>query len=485
MPKISQIFRLEKTQRELDFIDINTSKDTRVFLNPFVLASRNDPFSIDATRTITSFFQQTLNLIAHDRTEIARENFGHLNEPNETCLGFSRRKPNGKGMGDINTDELFESISNSEAVKTKLLEDLADTAIFIPNIGRDKISDMTTNIIRMNLIKYTQTQCNLLNIPLTHDVPSGFYWDIARQQWDEQYTDMLVVNNKKVLLVPKGVVSYVKEYTYGKYHRYYALTFLQEDHLSRNTSLVKQRLNKDGTIKERFVTKRSLTESELPEDKFALYEFTVRHPEIFKDFKEQTAKEIISLPDSAFESFSENELIDFLIAKLTAIDSGNNEASEYHSLMIGILEYIFYPNLLNPNKEREINEGRKRIDISFDNGAIEHNFFYILQHTHNIPCPYIFFECKNYSKDIANPELDQMIGRFSPNRGKFGIIICRSIANEELFNRRCTDTFKDEHGLILPLTDSDIIRILEGRKRGWSTIADDVLSEKTRDIILA
>ena len=42
---------------------------------------------------------------------------------------------------------------------------------------------------------------------------------------------------KKYFLVPKGIVSYVKEFDVSKYHRHHALEFLQEDHLRRNTRL--------------------------------------------------------------------------------------------------------------------------------------------------------------------------------------------------------------------------------------------------------
>jgi hypothetical protein len=177
-----------------------------------------------------------------------------------------------------------------------------------------------------------------------------------------------------------------------------------------------------------------------------------------------------------------NRLIDHLISKLRALKEGNKDAGAYHALMIGILEFIFYPNLINPVKEREIDAGRKRIDISFDNGAPMGGFFYRLQHAFDIPCPYIFFECKNYTEDVANPELDQMTGRFTPNRGKFGVIVCRSIEDEARFLLRCADSYKAQRGLVVPLTDADIIEILEKRKLGMHR-EDEILSNKAREVM--
>ncbi|HXM01827.1 MAG TPA: hypothetical protein VN939_04450, partial [Chthoniobacterales bacterium] len=212
MPRISDIYDLGKTQHELDFVNIDPNKDFRVYLNPFVFAARSDPFSVEASRTVVGFFQHNLNLIKEGKIEAARTNFRHLNEPNETCLGESKHRPRGRGVGEENADDLFESILNSTAITTGLVEHLEDTAIFIPGIGRDKVSDMTTNIIRQNLIEYTQRQCDLMGIPLTEDVPSGFFWDFSSMAWQQELTAMLVMGDRKILLVPKAVVSYVKDF---------------------------------------------------------------------------------------------------------------------------------------------------------------------------------------------------------------------------------------------------------------------------------
>jgi hypothetical protein len=95
----------------------------------------------------------------------------------------------------------------------------------------------------------------------------------------------------------------------------------------------------------------------------------------------------------------------------------------------------------------------------------------------NISCPFVFVECKNYTSDPANPELDQLSGRFSVNRGRFGILVSRSFTNRALFIQRCNDTYRDNRGLIIPLEDREMIRDL--------TLATLALQKGVTDAIMA
>ena len=275
--------------------------------------------------------------------------------------------------------------------------------MFVDNFGKDKLSDMTTNIITKHLIEYTQNQCRLHNITLSLGVNSGFYWNNREVEWQSEHTEMLVVNDRKLLLVPKGIVSFCKTYVPDRYYKQFVLDFLQNDHIRMNTALVQKRNN--GTP---FVTKKSLEEIH-PQSKEFLRRFTREHPEILQNFKDES--EVNSLANIEFTEFDFRGVARALIEKLKRIPTGAADASNFHNIIIGILELIFYPHLINPVKEREIHDGRKRIDLVFDNSAQEGIFRRLSEHL-NIFCPYIFVECKNYTKDVANPEMDQLSGRF-------------------------------------------------------------------------
>jgi hypothetical protein len=156
-----------------------------------------------------------------------------------------------------------------------------------------------------------------------------------------------------------------------------------------------------------------------------------------------------------FQKIEEVEAVDLniLVEELKKLDTGKVNAENYEDIIEKILSVILYPSLCNPMKQHNIHDKRKRIDITYSNEAKNGFFSWLAQH---YPSSLIFVECKNYTNDIANPEIDQLSSRFSPSRGKVGLQICRTLENKELFYQRCKDTANDDRGYVLVLDDKDI-----------------------------
>ncbi len=475
--KISERFNLNKTQYELDFVDINTEADTPLFLDPYYISKCEFPFAVSAYESIRSYFEFLLALLRANKIAKAKEVFSYLGENNDICMGLSKGKPRGHGMGPVDTIAIFEQLLQSRAIRSGIVEDIEDFRIFVPNVDRDKVSDMTANIIRLHLLEYTKQQCDLHNIPLTQDVTSGMYWDSQLKMWENKYTERLIVNEKPILLVPKRIVSYTDKYTSTEYKQHFVLNFLRDEHLSLGSPLVKT--YKNG---EKYVTKKSIEEYEPSINKEYLVRFTEAHPEVFKDFKLKTVNKIHHLEGGVLEEIDVNEVCMYLIEKLDSIPAGTANASNYHDLIIGIMELLFYPNLSSPRKEKEIHEGRKRIDIVFNNSAESGFFFTVPNHNVNLPCNYLFVECKNYTSEVSNPELDQLSGRFSNRKGKIGILACRRLDENELFLKRCSDTYEDDRGLIIPLEDVDFKEALNNYPIRGIMAIEEILARKYEQI---
>ncbi len=451
--RISEKFKLKCKQPELDFVDIIIDNDTPLFIDPYVFRFRDDPFSIECNNLIVDFFEQVLRLIQSKDTRLAEILLNSLGEPEETHLGVSEDSIQGRGVGRKQARQILDSLKNSEAARTGLLRDLSDCQLMIRGISYDKISDMATNIIREKLIEYTQEQCKLYSIPVKQK-PSGGLWKPELKRWiSGVYTDLPCINENPVLLVPKNLVVYTPTINDKDFFNNEIVDFIRSYHLNLNDALVQ--VLKNG--KKRVTKKDIEAQPEYKMNKEFIFDFCQKHPDVFAAYKERKGKTAKNPED--ISDLNEEYLAKILKHKLESIKPGSTTASDFHNFCIGVLEFIFYPHWVYPRKETEIHEGRKRIDITFNNGA-KGGFFFDMKVSEKIAAQTLMIECKNYTHDMANPELDQISGRLSNRRGWLGIIIGRGFEDRERFFNRCRDTALDDRGIILPFVDTDIVAML-------------------------
>jgi hypothetical protein len=475
MPKFSNAFNLGKTQPELDFIDVSLTRDNRLFVDPFVLSQKVDRWSQDAHRTVTTFFQLIVNEIRAGNDQRAKQLLMHLREPNETRLGYSRRRPQGAGIGDMQAEDLFEVLRDSSAIQTGFIQSLEESELMIEGISHDKISDLTTNIIRGELITYTGEQCTLHNIP-TQEVALSAHFDTDLMDWRADYANLPVYHNKPVLLVPKSLVRRSAAYKYPQYYQHFVLNYLQQEELGNpQSNLVRSLRNGRRVVYKKEIAARH------PRSKEFLYAFSRQHPEVLREYRDWLTRMERDGVTQEVDEQDERLIAGALAHALRAIAPGDAQASEYHGLMTGVSEFIFFPSLVHPKKEHEINQGRKRIDILFENGATQ-GIFFNLPVVRHLPCAYVPFECKNYRTEVANPELDQLAGRFSVNRGKLGFLCCRNFQNRARFIESCRDTLRDDRGLIVPLDDETVQRLLTHIELGQRREIENAVSQLVAEV---
>ncbi|MCA3444933.1 MAG: hypothetical protein INF52_16500 [Rhodobacter sp.] len=457
--RFSEIFGIGLDQPQLDFVDIEPDRDLPLFIDPFAISIRGDAWSEACHEHITHFFQTALDHIRGGRDQRARLMLNGLNEPNETCLGLSQGTPSGRGVGGRQAIDLYESLAASQAAQTGLLEELAECDLFVPGIGSDKISDIATNIIRRLLIEYTQEQCALHGIELSGDYPSGRYWDMEAGAWRQEYLRLPIVAQKRLILVPKFTVRRKMVLDSQEFYSHHILNFIQEEEFERRSPLVRVLANGEP----RPPTKKALREH-FPFSKDFVARFVEAHPDVLEGYKRlysqiEGAKGPLRHED--FDStFDEAIFASALGAALPAIPSGSASAGRYHTFILGALEFIFWPNLIYPRKEHEVDEGRKRIDVVYTNAARD-GFFWRAHTAHNIASRLVMVECKNYSEDPVNPEIDQLSGRFSVNRGQLGMLLYRTADNYERLCARCRDTAQAGRGFMIALGDQQITEFLE------------------------
>lgn len=476
--RVSEAYQLNRTQPTLDFVDVDTVGDLPVFVDPRALRLLPSEWGAECVSLVQSFFRAVLRAIVANDDGRAQQLLRSLREPNETHLGLSKHQARGRALGWESAEDVWTALKESEAARSGLLEDLEDTILMVEGIGPDIVSDITTNIIREPLVRYTNDVCDMYGIPLVPNVDPGPLWDSQLQSWHQRLLPLPVTNGNKLLLVPKVIVRRHMDYDADEYYRNYLLEFLCEVELSASTELV--RLLKDGR---RRINKKDLI-AKYGRGKRMIVRETLRHPEVLQRYRE-AKRRTPGLPlghnELAIESKTEPPDWSALLGAVRAIPVGREHADTFHGAIEELLTALFYEALVDPRRELQIHEGRKRIDITFTNVARRGFFAWVAQH---YPAGHLFVECKNYADDPANPELDQISGRFSPSRGQIGLLVCRTFHDKELFVRRCRDTANDHRGFIVALDDDDLSLLVAQRQGAGHSLEFPLLKTRFDKLIM-
>lgn len=460
--RVSEHYKLGMAQPQLEFLDVDITDDVPVFVDPHALRYVQSDWARECVSLIQDFFSEVLDGIKQGKTSRVTRLLAQLSEPNETHLGLSVGRSKGSGVGDELAREIGDALRNSAAVSTGLLADVEDAILFVEGIGFDRVSDMTTNIIRRQLILFTQDVCRFYGIPLVKDVTSGPLWNRHKHAWEQGFTALPVTPSGRLLLVPRSIVRRNGIFDPGEYYTHHVLPFLQHEELENGGPLVQRR--KNGAA---FVTKKSLREREPGPSKRVNLEATLRDPDILARYRAAKAVPTAPLDHGDIATVTDTPDVDWdaLLAAVKAVPAGKDGADDYHKAVQALLTALFYPALDFPKREHKIHDGRKRIDINYTNVAAS-GFFQWLHLVQKVPAGQVPVECKNYGKDLANPELDQLAGRFSPARGKVGLLIYRGYGDKAKVIQGCRDAALDDRGYIVALDDDDLEVLVGERKAG-------------------
>jgi hypothetical protein len=477
--RVSELFGIDRTQATLDFVDVDSEGDIPLFIDPRSIERLPSDWGAWALGLLRDYFERVLMAVKEERHDDGLALLGGLGEPNQTHLGLSTGQARGSGVGNTLAEDVWTALSQSEAAHTGLLEHLEDTALLIEGISSDRISDITTNVIREPLIVYTRAMAQQYNMAV-EQVGSGSTWDYETGAWrPEAYVELPTTSTGSLLLVPKILVRQRLDLDPGEYYRKYILRHLMDRELAAGTALV--HTLKSGRKRVYVKDVERLAKQEFGLEKRANSEVTLSQPDLLRQYKADKAHRTNQRPPM------EHALLSLyvastppnwgqLMAAVRRVAPGNTGATAYHRAVESLLTALFYPTLTNPKIEEAIHEGRKRVDIRYTNIG-DGGFFAWLQNNYP-PMPYVFVECKNYSGEPGNPELDQLSGRFSEKRGNVGLLVCRTFGDKDLFVRRCRDTAADGRGFILPLDDSDLAALTTARRQDKPILFFRILDDR-------
>ena len=283
----------------MDFVDVDTSKDVKLFLDPLLLS--------DGFRNIVNDFVNTVyKMYTLGNKAGAFQLFSHSKECNAIHFGYSESNSKGTGVSMKMLDQFFGYVYKSVGrIKEKLLTPIA-MPIFVKSFSEDRLSDLLVSLLKKELILYSLEQARLHGLKISNEVQRFDCWDSESHEWATFESQYVLAPNEigveeLLILVPKSVVS--KRFLVNP-SRYISVIF-------QHLQLMEKYQRTNGTPK----SQKELRESEIvanyqkDKDKSYILDMTLLSPEYYEAYYDN------SIRFSDNKSLNDEELIEILTNK--------------------------------------------------------------------------------------------------------------------------------------------------------------------------
>ena len=235
---------LGTSPENLPFLDVDLDKDNLLFIDPRAIriaSLRGDfnssEYAKNAVKSMDSFFDIiTKAVLKQDETgEVdlhAQDLLKKFKEPNETRLGMSTKSPKGIGGGEVVGKNIWDVLSKDllALVKIGLLKQVEELSVFVPKVGKDITSDLTTRLIFEVLVKFTQDMMKRYTKlkSLGKESENLRAWSANLNKWVENKFYLPHYKDEPFLLVPLEWVRPNLVISREKYFQNGCLTYIQD-----------------------------------------------------------------------------------------------------------------------------------------------------------------------------------------------------------------------------------------------------------------
>lgn len=292
MENFSTYYQLGTRQPNLEFVDIKLDQDNQLFIDPRLIENQNDPIAKEMQLRIESFWAEVINAIKSKDKKKTYQLLEGMKEPRETRLGYSNGI-DGNNVASVLKEELVDALQNSYAIKTGILSHFGDVELFIEQIGVDRISDITTKIVKDVLISFTENQCK--KFPFKIKLKKNLQKDVFNYKnlkWEQKTVYLPYYNDIPIILVPKNIVR-IKGRSRGNFNCFYR--FATRYFLNKRPEMLKDisPSGKDGKLILRDVR------AKYPPSKESLAKWCANNGKLLIDFKsDKLYDRVYSLSDS-------------------------------------------------------------------------------------------------------------------------------------------------------------------------------------------
>ena len=349
----------------------------------------------------------------------------NIGEAQDAGFGYCESGVSGSGMGSVISLNVINILRKNELFLKRGFLRLEELQWFDVSIGPDRVSDLCINILKREIISYTQEQCRKFEIPMeevrVHKVFDGdsLEWISIKAEMPVNYLRLVndAINpHPPILLLPKEAMKSLPLFlSYDEFYGFIDPGNKQKDKRLSKASIVKRAIE-DPTISERFIKER------------------------------ETEKDNLFRPD--FDSEIQKD-----IQELYSIVSGDRtKANRYRELVAKILAFIFRGEIELFDEERPTILGENRRDIIFQNISSKGIFtdFRVLH-----KASHIIVDAKN-TDSVTSKDVSQVAGYLHDGIGNVAFIVSRKKQN--LMRKHSYAQYTKQGKVIIFICDEEMKR---------------------------
>ena len=429
-PRLNDYHGIYLCQSEVDFAIPFLDEDIPLYIDPFRLW-QSPAYQDNGLHVLfKNAFNGLGKMYVEGQRDRAIEMLQRISECDEVGLGNSKTR-NGKKIGTglaINILEIYESVP---AIQTCGLEHPEIIQLLVEGISKDRISDITANLLGSFLIDYTIQECSKYGVPSEN---CDFeYLDVKTMTFKKDSCDLPLNprTQQPLWLVPKRWLRRQLWLNGDDYLNHYLVERIESLKRSEIDLVTFNRENYN--VLSEYVKAKERTAADCKNDP------------LFGQIPITSAKRKLST-----------------IKRLPTGKAGNAD-KKYEEEVCQLMSSLLYPHLDFAQAQSRTESGTQIRDLVFYNN-ISHPFLNEINELFG--SRQIVMELKNV-QEVSKEHINQLNRYLNPIFGSFGIIVTRNRPKKSVF-QHTIDLWSGQRKCILIMDDSDVemmVNVYESKQR--------------------
>lgn len=432
-PRLTDYYGVSVAQASVDFAIPFLDEDLPLAVDPFLLWKSPSQQDNALHLIVVNAFNHLGFLVKKKKEDEAAQLLIAASECDEVGLGLSHER-RGKRIGRGTAHQvlsLFQDIPNYRDSGFLHVEEIQ---LFVDQIGRDRICDLTCSFIKSFLIDFTIDQCKTYGIPTQDSEINAVYSDKSNSFVAERVPlPVSPESNQPIIFVPKRWLRRSPWLNFDDYYSAYCPTETIDPSIPPDRVRVLSFNRNNYDIVRGYVEAKELNKDDCKNDP------------LFSQIPVTSAK-------AALKAIRELS---------TGITDSNDK--KYEREASRLLASLLYPQLDFAATQSRTDSGVLIRDLIFYNNQ-KHPFLQEL--TQDYGSRQLVFELKNVHA-IEREHINQLHRYLKDEFGRFGVLVTRNPLPKAM-KRNLIDLWSGRRVCILAITDADLeqmAQLYESRQR--------------------